>query len=118
MLGGISVQATSGVFSPPGAQIVVGSRVEVYGSWQGGVLKASKVELENASTQGTVEIKAAFQEFQNIGNFVMQGQRCDATGVELSAKTQAALSKVGAIFKVKGVKNGDLLKVSEMKLSD
>jgi hypothetical protein len=38
--------------------------------------------------------------------------------VELSAKTQAALSKAGAIFKVKGAKNGDLLKVSEMKLSD
>ena len=118
MLGGISVQATPSMFSPSGAQIVVGSRVEVYGAWQGGVLKASKVELEEASTHGTVEIKATLQEFQNLGNFAMQGQRCDATGVALDPKTTAALSKAGAIFKVKGVKNGDWLKVLEMKLSD
>ena len=118
MLGRIMVQATASMFSPAGAQIVLGSRVEVYGTWQGGVLKATKVELEDASTPGSVEIKAVFQEFQNIGNFVMQGQRCDATGVALSEKTQAALFKAGAVFKVKGVKNGDWLKVLELKLSD
>ena len=118
MLGSISVQATASMFSPPGAQIGVGSRVEVYGSWQGGVLKATKVELEDASTPGKVKIKAAFQDFQNIGNFVMQGQRCDATGVKLDQKTTAALGRVGTIFKVEGLKNGDLLKVSEMELSD
>ena len=118
MLGSISVQATPSMFSPSGAQIVVGSRVEVYGAWQGGVLKASKVELEDALTPSKVKIKGAFQAFENLGDFVMQGQRCDARAVTLDQRTTAALFKAGAIFKVEGTKDGDLLKVSEMKLSD
>lgn len=116
MLGSISVLATPSMFSPPGSQIGVGARVEVYGTWQAGGLKATKVELEDSDTPGTVEIKAAFQQFTSLADFVLQGQRCDATGVLLSQKTTAALSKVGAIFKVKGVKNGDWLKVSELEL--
>jgi hypothetical protein len=118
MLGSISVQATPSMFSPSGAQIVVGSHVEVYGAWQGGVLKASKVELEDALTPSKVKIKGAFQAFENLGDFVMQGQRCDARAVTLDQRTTAALFKAGAIFKVEGTKDGDLLKVSEMKLSD
>lgn len=117
MLGSITVEATPSMYSPAGALIAVGSRVEVYGSWQGNVLKATKVELEDALTPGTVEIKAAFQQFTSLADFVLQGQRCDATGVVLSQTTTAALSTAGAIFKVKGIKNGDWLKVSEMELN-
>ena len=118
MLGSIAVDTTTSTVSPAGALIAVGSRVEVYGSWQGGVLKATKVELEDGSILGSVEIKAPFQQFTSLADFVMQGQRCDATGVLLSQATSAALSTVGAIFKVKGVKSGDWLKVSEMELDD
>lgn len=116
-LGGITVDATSSKLSPAGALIAVGARVEVYGSWQGGVLKATQVELEDTQKPGTVEIKAVFEQFTSLADFVLQGQRCDATGVVLSPKTSAALSTVGAIFKVKGVKKGDWLKVSEMELN-
>lgn len=116
MLGHITVQSSPAVYSPAGAVIGVGSRVEVYGSWQGNVLKATKVELENAATSGTVEIKAPFQSFTSVSDYVMQGQHCDATGVVLSQSTTAALYKAGAVFKVKGTKNGDSLKVSSMEL--
>lgn len=116
MLGSIMVEASPTMYSPLGVPIAVGSRVEVYGSWQGGVLKATKVELENESTPGSVEIKAPFQQFTSLADFVLQGQRCDATGVVLTATTQAALSIAGAIFRVKGFKNGDWLKVTEMEL--
>ncbi len=118
MLGSITVQATPSMVSPTGALIAQGSRVEVYGAWQGGVLKATKVELEDQETPGTIEIKAPFQQFTSLADFVMQGQRCNATGVVLSQKTTAALSTVGAIFKVQGLKNGDWLMVSEMELDD
>jgi hypothetical protein len=82
------------------------------------VLKATKVELEDQEPPGTIEITAPFQQFTSLADFVLQGQRCDATGVLLSQATSAALSTVGAIFKVKGVKSGDWLKVSEMELDD
>lgn len=118
MLGSIAVDTTTSMVSPVGALIAVGSRVEVYGSWQGGVLKATKVELEDQEPPGTIEITAPFQQFTSLADFVLQGQRCDATGVLLSQATSAALSTVGAIFKVKGVKSGDWLKVSEMELDD
>ena len=116
MLGSITVEATPGIYSPAGAVITQGARVEVYGSWVGGVLKATKVELEDPFVSTVIEIKAMFQEFTSLGNFVLQGQRCDASGVTLSQSTTAALPKSGAVFKVKGIKIGDLLKITEMAL--
>ena len=116
MLGSITVEAVPASYSPAGAFIALGSRVEVYGSWVGGVLKATKVELEDDQRTNTVEIKAAFQQFTSLADFVMQGQRCDATGVMLSSATTSALFRAGAIFEVKGVKKGDWLQVTEMEL--
>jgi hypothetical protein len=117
MLGGIRVEALPGTFSPTGASVSVGSRVEVYGSWVGGVLTASKVKFEDTEKTRSVEIKAVLQQFTSLSDFVMQGQRCNASGVELGQKTIAALYRQGAVFKVKGIKNGDWLQVTEMSLA-
>lgn len=116
MLGSLTVEATPASYSPAGSVIGLGSRVEVYGAWVGGVLKATKVELEDDQSTGTVEIKAAIQQFTSLADFVMQGQHCNATGATLSSTTTSALLRVGAIFEVKGVKNGDWLQVTEMEL--
>ena len=116
MLGSITVEATPASYSPLGASITLGARVEVYGSWVGSVLKATKVELEDASNTGLIEIKSVFQQFTSLSDFVMQGQHCNASGATLSQTTANALAQKGAIFKVKGVKNGDWLNVSEMEL--
>ena len=122
MLGNINVQtSTSTVVDPVGAAIALGSKVEVYGSWQNGMLVATKVELEHVQSPSEVSIKAPLQQFNSLSDFVMQGQRCSAgAGVEISANTLAALPIAGIvssrIFKVKGLKNGDWLIVSSMEL--
>ena len=122
MLGNINVQtSTSTVVDPVGAAIALGSKVEVYGSWQNGMLVATMVELEHVQSPSEVSIKAPLQQFNSLSDFVMQGQRCSAgAGVEISANTLAALPIAGIvssrIFKVKGLKNGDWLIVSSMEL--
>jgi hypothetical protein len=45
-----------------------------------GVQPQGEVELEDALSPGTVEIKAAFQQFTSLADFVRPGQHCDATG--------------------------------------
>ena len=121
MLGNITVQATPSLYEPVNATIVVGSRVEVYGYWLNGQLMATKVELEDTQTGSEVKIKAPIQAFNSLSDFKMQGQRCSTTsGAEISDSARAALPSPGAtssqVFKVKGVKIGDLLMVSSMEL--
>lgn len=120
MLGGITVNTSTSVVEPAGALIVLGSKVEVYGAWQNGVLRATKVELEDGQPSSEVSIKAPLQQFNSLSDFVLQGQRCNAAGVVLDAKTQAALPAPGAvsrqIFKVKGNKSGDVLLVTYFEL--
>jgi hypothetical protein len=121
MLGGISVNTSTSTYEPAGALLVLGSKVEVYGFWQNGILKATKVELEDGHPSSEVSIKAPLQQFTSLSDFVMQGQRCDATGAEISTSTRAALpTSAGAVstvvFKVKGSKSGDRLLVTSMEL--
>lgn len=118
MLGSIQVDISSTTtYSPVGAQITQNARVEVYGRWQGGVLKATKVELESEMSLNDVEIEATIQEFTSVANFVVRGQRCDASGLTLSAPTLAGL-QVGAKVHLKGVKAGEVLMVTELELGD
>lgn len=120
MLGSISVNTSTSTYEPAGALLVLGSKVEVYGYWQNGVLRATKVELEDGHSSSEVSIKAVLQQFTSLSDFVMQGQRCDATGVVLDTKTRAALPSSGTvnsqIFKVKGSKFDDLLRVTYFEL--
>lgn len=115
MLGNIQVDASSASVSPSTAQITTGARVEVEGYVQAGVLKATKVEIENAQTLGEVEIEAPIEQFISLGNFVVRGQRCDATNATISHGTVADL-KVGARVHLKGVKAGDVVTVTELEL--
>ena len=116
MLGSIEVDISSAVYSPAGAVIAQGARVEVYGAWQSGVLKATKVELENESSLHTVEIEARIEQFTSLADFVLRGQRCDASSASFS-KGSAADLKVGLKVKVKGAKaGGDVLIVTELEI--
>lgn len=115
LLGSITVDTSSTVYSPLGASITPGARVEVYGSWQSGLLKATKVELEDEQTLHAVEIEARVEQFTSLGNFVVRGQRCDARQATLNHGTAADL-KVGVKVKVKGAKDGsDVLMVAELE---
>lgn len=116
-LGSVVVDASQAVLEPYGAQITQGVRVQVEGVWLSGVLKASKVELEDAQSLEAVEISGVVQEFTGVGNFVVRSQRCDATGANLSPATLAGL-KVGVKVQLKGVKAGDVLRVTELQLDN
>ncbi|MCX7256229.1 MAG: DUF5666 domain-containing protein [Polaromonas sp.] len=116
MLGSIEVDTGSAVYSPAGASVVLGARVEVYGAWQAGVLKATKVELETEDSLHAVEIEARIEQFTSLADFVLRGQRCDASSARLSHGKAADL-KVGLKVKVKGAKaGGDVLIVTEMEI--
>lgn len=118
MLGGIEVDASKASLSPATAQITLGARVEVYGIWQQGVLKATKIELEDEQTLHEVEIEAPIEQFTSLANFVVRGQSCDATHATISHGTAADL-RVGVKVKVKGAKaGGDVLMVAELELAD
>lgn len=116
MLGSIEVDTSSTIYSPLGAQITLGARVEVYGTWQQGVIQATKVELEDAQTLHSVEITALIEQYTSLANFVVRGQRCDATNATISHGKAADLG-VGVKVKVKGAKaGGDVLVVSELDI--
>ena len=116
MLGSIEVDTRSAVYSPAGASVVLGARVEVYGAWQAGVLKATKVELETEDSLHAVEIEAPIEQFTSLADFVLRGQRCDASSAILSHGTAADL-RVGLKVKVQGAKaGGDVLIVTEMEI--
>jgi hypothetical protein len=118
MLGSIKVDTRSAVYSPAGASIAQGARVEVYGAWQAGVLKATRVQFGNEDSLHAVEIEARIEQFTSLADFVLRGQRCDASSARLSHGTAANL-KVGLKVHVKGVKaGGDVLIVTEMELGD
>lgn len=116
MLGSIEVDISSAVYSPAGASIAQGARVEVYGAWQAGVLKATKVELENDDNLHAVEIEARIEQFTSLADFVLRGQRCDASSARLS-NGKASDLKVGLKVNLKGAKaGGDVLIVTEMEI--
>jgi hypothetical protein len=115
MLGSIKVDTRSAVYSPAGASMALGSRVEVYGSWQAGVLKATQVDLSDEDRLNAVEIEARIEQFTSVADFVLRGQRCDASSARLTNGTAAKL-KVGVKVNVKGAKSGgDVLIVSELE---
>lgn len=116
-LGGLAVDTTSAIFNVPAAQITLGARVEVHGTWLSGVLKASKVELENEQSPHSAEITGVIEEFNSLGDFVVRGQRCNARGATIKNGTAANL-KVGVKVKLEGVVSGSILEVTELELQD
>jgi hypothetical protein len=117
MLGNIEVDASSASFSRPFAQITVGARIEVNGTWQGLVLKAANVEFEDALTLLEVEMEAPIEQYTSLANFMVRGQRCDATGATISHGTSSDL-RVGVKIKLKGTMAGDVLRVTELELDN
>lgn len=114
-LGSVEIDASTTTYSPLGAQVTLGARIEVYGTWQAGGLKATKVELEDEQTLHEVEIDARIEQFTSQADFVVRGQRCDATHATFSHGKASDL-KVGVKVKVKGAKSGaDVLMVVELE---
>lgn len=114
MLGNIVVDASA--IAPISTQIKKGARVEVHGTWQSGVLKATEVELEAEQTLQTVELKGVMDPFVSKAEFWVRGQRCDATGITKVDHGTLADLKQGVEVKLKGSKAGDVVVVTELEI--
>lgn len=115
MLGNLEVDASSAVFSSPAIPMTVGLRVEVKGSWQGAIIKATTVENESQQTVNATEIEAKIEQFTSLANFVMRGQVCDATNAVIS-NGRASDLKVGSQIKVTGTISGSVLMVNLLQI--
>jgi primosomal replication protein N len=111
-LGAIEVDVSSASLSPVGASIVQGSRIEVEGNWNAGVLVATKVELKSAEQMQKVELEGEVKPFISLSNFTVRGQRCDASGLTKFAN----VNLTGKRVELHGVKNGDVVKVTELEI--
>ncbi|MDD5332693.1 MAG: DUF5666 domain-containing protein [Rhodoferax sp.] len=116
-LGTIVVDASQAVYSPANAQLFIGARVEVNGTWRSGVLQATSVALQDEQAQQTLEISGSVETFSSLSNFTVRGQRCDASGLTSFGHGTAADLKVGAKVKLKGSMAGEVLRVTELEFS-
>lgn len=115
---GLEVDASAAMISPTGAQIRVGSRLEVEGSWHSGLLIATKVDVKDEQTSQTVEIKAMIEQFSSVASFVVRGQVCDASGLTSVGHGTLADLRVGVVIKLKGTQAGNVLIVTELEIDD
>lgn len=115
MLGNLEVDASSAVFSSPAIPMAVGLRVEVKGSWQGAIIKATTVENESQQTVNATEIESKIEQFTSLAHFVMRGQVCDATTAVIRNGLASDL-KVGSQIKVTGTISGSVLIVNLLQI--
>jgi hypothetical protein len=95
----------------------IGQRIEVQGTWRGKVLSAVSLGAESEQKLDEAEIEAKIEQFTSLSNFVVRGQRCNASAATIS-KGVAGDLKVGAKVKLKGTKAGDILMVTTLELSN
>lgn len=99
------------------AQLTQGMTVEVKGMVTGSVLRASQIEVEDEVKTKSVEIEARIEQFTSLSNFVVRGQRCDASGAGIQGGSARDL-RVGLKIKVKGTLAGSTLMVSQIEIDD
>jgi hypothetical protein len=116
MLGNIEVDSSAVSISAT-TPITAGLRIEVHGFLQGQLIKATALVFESERNLDSAEIEGLIDQFTSLGNFVVRGQRCDATGAAITKGTTADL-KVGAMVKVEGTKAGDVLMITSLEIGD
>jgi hypothetical protein len=116
MLGNIEVDSSAVSISPT-TPITTGLRIEVHGTVQGQLLKADALVFESEQKLDSAEIEGLIEQFTSLANFVVRGQRCDATGAAIT-KGRTTDLKVGARVKVEGTKAGDVLMVTRLEIGD
>ncbi len=116
MLGTTEVDASGTAYSPTNGTLSVGDRIEIEGSWQGGLLVAKTIELRDEEQRRQVEISGTIERFGGMGDFTVRGQRCDASSVLTIGNGVIADIKYGAKVKVKGTKTSDVLWVTSLDI--
>jgi hypothetical protein len=115
-LGNIEVDS-SAVSTSPTTPITTGLRIEVHGTAQGQLLKATALVVESEQKLDEAEIEGVIEQFISLANFVVRGQRCDATRAAID-KGRTGDLKAGVKVKVNGTKAGDVLLVTSLEIGD
>jgi Domain of unknown function (DUF5666) len=115
-IGTIVVDISNATLSPAGANIAQGSRIEVEGTWNAGVLAATKAEVKSTAQIQEVEMEGKIEQFTSVSNFIVRGQRCDASGLTKVGNGTLGSLAVGKRVELHGVKNGDVVKVTELEI--
>jgi hypothetical protein len=116
MLGNVEVDASSASLAASYKALNVGQRIEVQGVWRGKVLSATTLGVESEQHLSEAEIEAKIEQYTSLANFVVRGQRCNASSAVFSKGAPADL-KVGVRVKLKGTKAGDVLMVTTLEFS-
>jgi len=109
---GIPVDATNATFQNGTTGLVVGARVEIHGRASGGVIIATRVNLEDASgrdERGEFELHGAISAFDSVAKtFVVRGVTVSfaGVGVEFRNGVVGQLAN-GALVEVKGARAAD-----------
>jgi hypothetical protein len=117
VMNNLSVDTRNATTSPTDAVIAVGTRVEVYGTLYGGVLIARVVKLEDEHSQSETEISGLISAYTSVSDFVVRGQRCDASSAKFYHGSATDL-KLNASVHLKGVNAGDVLTVQTVEFED
>lgn len=112
-LGNIPVDANQASVVPQATQITVGSRVVVKGSSQSGVLMAATIILLDAQTPALVPISGVIERYTSLADFVLHGQRCDASAATILPGAASDL-RVGVSVNLSGILEGDVLRVTTL----
>ena len=116
MLGNTEVDASSNsaTIAAFGA-LKVGDRTHVDGAWKGNVLLASEIHGSEGVDYNNAHIEAKIDQFTSIANFVVRGQRCDATNAKWE-NGKPDMLRQGVKVKLEGQKAGDVLMVTEIEI--
>jgi hypothetical protein len=116
LLGSIEVDTSNATLSPAGASLAQGTRIEVEGTWNGSVLVAAKVEAKSESQIQEVEMEGTIDQFTSLANFIVRGQRCDASGLTKVGNGTLASIALGKRVGLHGIKKGDVVVVTELEI--
>jgi Domain of unknown function (DUF5666) len=115
-IGTVPVDISNAALSPAGTSIAQGSRIEVEGTWNAGVLVATKAEVKSAAQIQEVEMEGKIDQFTSVSNFTVRGQRCDASGLTKVGNGTLGSLALGKRVELHGVKKGDVVKVTELEI--
>lgn len=111
-VGGRSVNASSATFAGgTAADLANGRRVEADGVLSGTILLATRItfKVDDPAAPGSVDIEGTIAGFVSAANFVVAGQRIDATGAAFDGGTAASLANGVRVEVVGTLVNGVLV---------
>ena len=101
------------------AQLIVGAKVEVHGVLAAGKFVASVVHIEDAASSttalGQAEIKGVISAFVSLSNFLVAGQKVDASTALIEDGAAASLIN-GATVEVNGTMLAGVIKATRVEL--